>query len=112
MRLLACNTQIHDVIIDGVIDSIPDEMNMDHFGVILLGERDLAYGKNLTDGITKITVSNVICRGRTAIKVGGYLNNSVITNVINENPNCPVITVERENGLVNVATSNLISYSK
>lgn len=112
IRLLACNTQIHDVIIDGVIDSMPDEMNMDHFGTILLGERDAAYGENLKNGISKVTVSNVICRGRTAIKVGGYLNDSVITNVINENPNCPVITVERENGLQNVATSNLISFGK
>ncbi len=110
VRLLACDTHIYDVIIDGVIDCMPDDMNMDHFGTILLGERDLAYGKNLTDGITRVTVSNVICRGRTAIKVGGYLSNSVISNVINENPNCPVVTVERDNGLVNVATSNLISY--
>lgn len=109
VRLLACNTQIHDVIIDGVNDTMPDEMNMEHFGTILLGERDAAYGKNLRDGITNVSVSNVICKGRTAIKVGGYLTNSVISNIINKNPNCPPITVERENGLINVATSNLIT---
>ena len=42
----------------------------------------------------------------------GYLKDSVITNVVNCNPDCPVITVDRENGLDNVLTSNLLTVGK
>ena len=62
--------------------------------------------------LDNITVSNIITRGQQCIVVGGYLKDSVITNVVNCNPDCPVITVDRENGLDNVLTSNLLTVGK
>ena len=56
-----------------------------------------------------IAISNVICSGQLAVNVRMRLVDSVISNVVNKNPNCPAITVERENGLRNVATSNVIT---
>ncbi|MBQ8731292.1 MAG: hypothetical protein IJY82_00490 [Oscillospiraceae bacterium] len=107
VRLLACNTHIYNIVIDGVVDTSPPEIR--HFGGILLGEGDSAYGKNLPDGLSAITVSNVICNSIDAIVVGGYLKDSAITNVINRNPDCPVIRVDRQNGLNNVLMANLVS---
>lgn len=104
VRLLACNTHIWNVIVDNVIDASPDHIH--GFTSVLLGEADNAYGKNPEDGMRDITISNVICNSDKAVVIAGYLKDSVITNVINKNPNCPTITVERENGLQNVQISN------
>ena len=105
IRLLSCNSKIQNVIIDGVIDTAP--ANVHHFGAVLIGEPDTGYGKNLPDGVTNIAISNVICNSNEAIIVAGYLKDSVITNIINRNPDCSVISVKRKNGLVNLKTSNL-----
>ena len=59
-----------------------------------------------------IIISNVISNSREAIIVGGYISDSVISNVVNRNPDCPCISVRRENGLINVQTSNLCSAGK
>lgn len=107
VRLLACNTKIWNVVIDGVIDAPPEGLN--HSSTIRIGEQlDSLYGKNLTDGISHITISNVVCQSRKAIYVGGYLQDSVISNVINYNPECPTIGVCREDGLKNVQLCNIL----
>jgi hypothetical protein len=41
--------------------------------------------------------------------VRGFLSDSVISNVVNRNPDCPALTLEREDGLRNVLLSNLVS---
>lgn len=105
IRLLAANTKIWNVVIDGVIDSPPEGLT--HFGTLLLGEPDSGYGQNLPDSISDITVSNMICNSTRAITVSGYLSNSVITNIVSRNDLNPIITVERENALKNVQISNL-----
>lgn len=107
IRLLACNTKIWNVIIDGVIDAPPEDVL--HSSTIFIGERgDALYGKVNTDGVSNISISNVVCKSRQAIYVAGYLQDSVITNVINQNPNCPTLGVYREDGLDNVKTCNLL----
>ena len=68
-----------------------------------------AYGSNLPDGVSNISISNVICNSKTAIRALGYLKDSCISNVINRNPDCPVILSVRPNGLINVKMSNLVS---
>ncbi len=107
VRLLPVNTKIYNIIIDGVIDTSPEGFRAG--GVILLGEHDTAYGDNPYDGISNISISNVICDSKEAILVLGYIKNSVITNIINRNPECPVINVVRKDGMKNVATSNLLT---
>ncbi len=107
VRLLACNTHIYNVVIDGVIDTCPADVR--HHSTVIIGQADSEYGKNLPDGVRNVTISNIINRGQQCIVVGGYLKDSVISNVINCNPECPVITVERENGLDNVVTGSLVT---
>ena len=106
VRLLSCNARIWNVVVDGVIDTAPDEVQ--HAGGFVIGEGDTAYGKNLPDGMHHISISNVICNCRTAIDVHGYLTDSVITNVTNRDPNGSALTVVRPDGLTNVKTANLL----
>lgn len=107
VRLLSCNTKIWNVVIDGVIDTPPEDVK--HSSTIFIGEKkDTLYGKILPDGVSNISISNVICKSKKAIYVAGYLKDSVITNVINGNPDCPTLGVYREDGLVNVKTCNLL----
>ena len=56
-----------------------------------------------------ITISNVISNSQEAIIVAGYINSGVISNVVNRNPECPCVSVRRENGLTNVQTYGLCS---
>ena len=40
------------------------------------------------------------------------VNDAVISNVVNRNPECEVITAHMENALKNVVTNNLVTASK
>ena len=107
IRLLPAMASVYNVVIDGIIDTQPNQLN--YGGTLLLGSADTAYGKNERDGMRNITVSNVICNSRRAVNIAGFLTDSVITNIVNRNPECETITVERENGLNNVSISNVIA---
>lgn len=106
VRLLPVMANIYNVVIDGIIDS---KVNPDNkrAGTLLLGDGG-GYGENYRDSMRNITISNVIGVGKIAVTVGGFLTDSVITNVVNKNPNRPAIHVARENGLNNVLISNVI----
>lgn len=106
IRLLPADTKIWNVVIDGVVDTSPD--NIEPFGGILLGDLDV-YGKNMTDSMSNITISNVVCNRQDAISVEGYLSNSVISNITNRRKKCHALSVRRENGLKNVKINNLTS---
>lgn len=106
VRLLSCNTEIYNVVVDGIIDSTPEPTG--HSATMAIGSADGNYGKNLPDGMKHITISNVICNGTKAgINISGYLKDSTITNVVNKNPSVPLIRVVRENALGNVEMTNL-----
>ena len=106
LRLLPCESYIWNVVIDGIIDAPPASADLHRFATILLGEPDSGYGRNLPGSLSGITISNVICNSDKAIDLSGYLQDSVITNIVNKNPNCPAVTVKRENGMQNVQISN------
>ena len=106
VRLLAAETDIYNVVVDGIVDLCDDRY---HFGTLLFGERDGEYGQNLPDCIHDITVSNVICaKNGRSINIEGYLANSTITNVTTKNKDFKPISVARENGLNNVVINNTI----
>ena len=107
IRLLPAMASVYNVVIDGIIDTQPNQLN--YGGTLLLGCADAAYGKNERNGMRNITVSNVICNSRRAVNIAGFLTDSVITNIVNRNPECETITVDRENGLNNVSISNVIA---
>lgn len=106
IRLLPAETKIWNVVIDGVVDTTPD--NIEPAGGILLGDLD-GFGKNMTDSMSNITISNVVCNRQDAISVEGYLSNSVISNITNRRNKCHTLSVRRENGLKNVKINNLTS---
>jgi hypothetical protein len=107
VRLLACNTKIYNVVIDGVID-VPNGSSI-HRGAIRIGERDGVYGVNLPDCISRVTISNVISYAQDAIIVRGHFSDSVISNVINNNRGGEAFSFGREDILNNVLTSNIIN---
>ena len=107
VRLLACNTKIYNVVIDGVID-VPNGSTL-HRGAIRIGERDGVYGVNLPDCISRVTISNVISYAQDAIIVRGHFSDSVISNVINNNRSGEAFSFGREDILNNVLTSNIIN---
>jgi hypothetical protein len=107
VRLLPCNCQIRNVIIDGVIDTSPEDVVC---GGIFLGEKDAVYGNNLPGSLVGVTISNVIYNNvKKAIRVDGYLQDSTITNVIAPRTKFPVVCVLRESGLQNVKISNVVT---
>lgn len=108
VRLLPCNCKIWNVVIDGVIDTAPD--GLIHGGGLIIGEADFAYGMNLPDGLKNISISNVIAQGNHALRIDGYLKDSMISNVMNRNPNGLTWEVCREDGMTgwNVKMSNVV----
>ena len=109
VRLLPINTKIYNIVIDGIVDASPEGFHQS--GIILLGEVDDAYGKNLPDSMSNVTISNVIARCGRPIVLAGYLSDSVITNIVNKNPKYPVIWQVREEGMRNVALGAISSAS-
>lgn len=106
VRLLPAMASVYNVVIDSVIDTSPTVGN--HGASVLLGEGNF-YGENLPNSMRNVTVSNVICHSRRAVYVKGYLSDSVISNIVNRNPECEALFVVHENGLRNVAVSNAIT---
>ena len=105
IRLLPANAKIWNVIIDGVIEQVHDGCR--NYGTIVMG--DNSYGINPKDGLTNITLSNIICNSDNGIVVWEYLKDSLITNAVNKAPGKSVFTVGREDGLNNVKTVNLLT---
>lgn len=107
VRLLAVNSQIRNVVIDGIVDTAPER---DHWGAVLLGEPDFEYGVNPSDGIDSVTVTNVISNGHgSAVRILGGIANSVISNVINKNPQTECIEVREGVSPKQIVISNAIT---
>lgn len=109
VRLLPCNTHIWNVTVENILDTAPfTAPSMEaRKGCILLGEGDAGYGKNLPDGLTNITISNVTCHRGNAIDIPGYLKDSTIRNITNRRAGGSIIRYNRPNALDNVTTENL-----
>lgn len=107
VRLLPCECCIRNVVIDGVIDTSPEDVTC---GCIFLGEKDASYGRNLPESLRNITISNIIYNNtkKAAIRIDGYLQDSTITNVIATRTKHPAISVLREGGLKNVMINNVV----
>lgn len=106
LRLLPALANIYNIVIDGIVDDSNDCTAA--AATLLLGDMG-NYGENKPDSMRNITISNIICNSNNAVSLQGFLTDSVISNVVNKNPNCPVLSVSRENGMNNVSTSFLLS---
>lgn len=107
IRLLPANASIRNIVIDGVVDTTPE--GLETGAGLLFGEADGAYGVNKPDGLSNISVSNVLCNRVSAIDVAGYLRDSVITNVVNRKAGRPVIAVWRKDGMRRVTMGSLLA---
>ena len=95
------------MVIDGIVDTAQAR---DHWGAVLLGEPDFEYGVNLSDGIDSVTVTNVISNGHgSAVRILGGIENSVISNVINKNPQTECIEVREGVSPKQIIISNAIT---
>ena len=106
LRLLPANTRIYNVVIDGLID-ISRPIDHPYGGTLLLGDGG-GYGENHPESMSAISISNVVCSSNRAVCVEGYLKDSCISNLINNNPACEAVSVSRENGMENVMLSNIV----
>ena len=106
VRLLPGYTKIYNVVIDGIVDASPEGHRQS--GIILLGEE---HDGIFPDTMYNITISNVIATCGRPIVNAGFLSNSTITNVVNNNPKYPAIWQVREDGMKNVTLGAISSVS-
>lgn len=108
VRLLPAYARIYNIVINNVIDTSPDGLNGG--GVFVLGEPDGNYGKNLPGSMKDIIISNCIANTSSPIiNIEGYLEDSVISNIVNKRKDGCVIRVTRENGMKNVSVNNTVT---
>lgn len=125
LRLLVGNTEIYNVIIDGVIDVGPT-LPHDGQGTLVFG--DYSDDNSIEGRIHDITVSNCICGcvplgknmhnlsfpGLTAgiaIGMGGDIKDSSFVNVINKNPNEPMFAFgkKKRKYFINAKKENFVN---
>ena len=107
LRLLPANTKIYNVVIENIIESRPTPPSHPYGGTLLLGDGG-GYGDNQPESMYGITISNVVCYSSTAVTLEGYMKDSVISNIVNRNPNTPAFRVIRPDGMTNVQTYGLV----
>lgn len=49
----------------------------------------------------------MICNGRSAVAIAGYLSDSVMNNIVDQKGLAPVVKAERKDALKNVHFSNI-----
>ncbi len=107
LLLPANGSRIYNVVIDGLVDTAPEGFR--EGGGIKLGCRDGKYGVSTASGMSDITISNCIFNSRRAIFIQGFLVDSCIQNIVNKNPGCPAVDIQRIGGMKHAAVSNIIS---
>jgi len=95
VRLLnASGIRIHHVTVDGVIDNSPEDGIRDR-AAVRIGDSNPAWGGVTPLGDTyAIIVTNITSRSKAAVLIAGSLADSIISNVLNLNPDCEEVTYE------------------
>lgn len=104
IRLLPAETKIWNIVIDNVIDNTPEGKS--HTGTFVIGAS--GYGEYIENGLTAVTISNVICNSKNGIEISDGFKDSAIINVVNRNPDGPIVTVYGDNILENVKMDNMV----
>ena len=98
--------QLHDIVIDGVIDTSTTEDRAR--ATIKVG--DVGYGGSAPLGDTsRVVISNVISRSRHDILIAGSLTDSILSNIVRHGgPGEPVTYQSGAENVRNVLTSNMV----
>jgi hypothetical protein len=109
IRLLnSSGARLHDVIIDGLIDTSPSEMRCK--AAVKIGDSHYGDGVAPLGDTSRIIVNNVISRSEHTIMLGGSLCDSAISNVIRwDIPGEPISYVAGEENVRNLLLTNLQS---
>ncbi len=109
IRLLnSSGARLHDVIIDGLIDTSPSEMRCK--AAVKIGDSHYGDGVAPLGDTSRIIVNNVISRSEHTIMLGGSLCDSAISNVIRwDIPGDPISYVAGEEHVRNLLLTNLQS---
>lgn len=106
-RLLAVESRIYNIILNNLNSVHPKESKQT--AAILIGEEwDGAYGKISRDGIRNVIISNVISNSPNAVWVGGWLHDSVISNIVSLTPDSDAIKASHIDSLTNVKLEGII----
>ena len=105
--LNAGGLRIHDVVLDGLIDTAPD--GKPGKATVKIGDANPAWGGVTPLGdTTRLVLNNIIGASRHTILIAGSLTASSISNVVRKLPDGDVITYESGHGnVVGVVTANL-----
>lgn len=100
--------RLHDVVIDGLIDTSPSDRPCK--ATIKIGDNNPRWGGVTPLGDTaRVLISNVISTSLHTILIAGSLTDSCISNVIRATPGGAVITMESGPGnLCRVSTATLV----
>ncbi len=84
--------RFHDVLLDGLIDTSPSEMQCK--AALKIGDRNYGGGAAPLGDTCRLIINNVVSRSKFAILIGGSLSDSIINNVIQRDTKAEVVTVE------------------
>ena len=108
MRFLnASGLRIHDVLLDGLIDTSGSAMPCR--AAIKIGDSNPRWGGVTPLGDTcRIVISNIMSRSQHTVLIAGSLSESIVSNVIKYDAGGPPITFESgEQNVRNVVFANL-----
>ena len=83
--------RLHDVVLDGLIDTSPAEVRCK--AAVKIGDRNYGGGIAPLGDTSRIIISNVISRAEHTILIGGSLCDSIITNVVRYDRTGEAVTV-------------------
>jgi len=83
--------KMHDIMLDGLIDTSPDTMRCK--AAVKIGDKNYGTGVAPLGTTYRIFVSNVTSRAQHTILIGGSLADSVLTNIIRHGSPGEVVTI-------------------
>jgi hypothetical protein len=107
VRLLnTSGVQVHDILLDGLIDTSP--ANMHCKAAVKIGDRNYGTGVAPLGDTSRIIVNNVVSQATHTILLGGTLADSIINNIVRFDVDGEAITAERgPDSLRNVSIANV-----
>ena len=108
IRLLPGNADIWNIVIDGVIDTSEGEYS-DYGAVMVLGNKNPAWGLGTGKCMRNITISNVISNSKVCFDLCANMADSAISNVVCYDSKKPLFVRDSDVELINVKTSGITS---